>query len=431
MRPFLPVLALLAACSDSTDADVDIDLGADSDLSGGDSDGAEDTDNTTDDTDGSNSEDSDAAIEDDSSIVDIQSGLIATETHVSIRDVVVTGIGATGIFVSEPVNSTYAGIWVYLGTGWSGVVARGDRVDVHGIIKEFTASGTTGSVTEIATASFTRLGTGAEPTPLSVSSAMLADPTSAEPYEGVLVTIRDVEVVEANLGYGEWSVTGGLRINDQFYAFPYRYAGDTFASITGVLDYNFGNFKLEPRGSADFVGYASTVRTVGSLTAGDLVISELMPDPQDAGCNPESQGEYIEIYNPGSTPIDLFGLGLDDSSAITGTIENHYLLAANSYAFGVAEPSTDFCYAGVAPAFEFGFSLNNDSDRIALLSGGLEIDAVDYGASFPHTPGVSMNLSSGQLSATANDSSANWCSSTLNIGASADRGTPGAANGGC
>ena len=53
---------------------------------------------------------------------------------------------------------------------------------------------------------------------------------------------------------GEFEVTGGLRVDDDLFAVtPDPILGDSFSSITGVLNYGFENRKLLPRSAADVV----------------------------------------------------------------------------------------------------------------------------------------------------------------------------------
>jgi len=100
-------------------------------------------------------------------------------------------------------------------------------------------------------------GTMPAPAPAVVSPADIATGgPKAEAYEGVLVTVKDVTVTNPDLGFGEWEVTGKLRVDDLFFAmaqWPKPAQGDKYASITGCLNYNFDNTKISPRTLADLV----------------------------------------------------------------------------------------------------------------------------------------------------------------------------------
>ena len=75
-----------------------------------------------------------------------------------------------------------------------------------------------------------------------------------EDYEGVMVKVQDVTVTNEDLGYGEWEIddgSGPCRVDDLG---EYTYVpvlDDFLYSIIGVVDYTYGNFKLEPRNDDD------------------------------------------------------------------------------------------------------------------------------------------------------------------------------------
>jgi hypothetical protein len=125
----------------------------------------------------------------------------------------------------------------------------GDRVRLTGLVVE------NYGMTAIANvASYQHLSSGnrVEATPVSVAEA------SQEPHESVLITVQHVRVAQL-LDYGEWVVTDLPPtayllcddLNDYVY-FPRK--GDHLDSITGVLFYTYGNFKLEPRATRDITG---------------------------------------------------------------------------------------------------------------------------------------------------------------------------------
>ena len=123
--------------------------------------------------------------------------------------------------------------------------------------------------------------------PVVVDAAMLArDSGGTNPYEGVLVRIQNVSVtqtcVEATNGrdFGNFLVTGNVFMGNSF-NYDYngdsvstsmcdmpnidcscagmsrpndmRMIGDTFSSITGVMNFSFDDLRLEPRGNDDIV----------------------------------------------------------------------------------------------------------------------------------------------------------------------------------
>ena len=112
-------------------------------------------------------------------------------------------------------------------------------------------------------------GTGTVPAPSVVAPADIAttvvDPNDAtknthgpkaEAYEGCLVTVEDVTVTAPVVDFGEFTVTGGLTVDDLFFVpnpGPNPAMDDAYTSITGLLSYSFSVFKLEPRTADDLV----------------------------------------------------------------------------------------------------------------------------------------------------------------------------------
>ena len=84
-----------------------------------------------------------------------------------------------------------------------------------------------------------------------------ADDISAdngEPWEGSIVQLSDVEVLDEINEYGEFHVTGDIMIKMKFDGLTYEPSvGDEFTSIAGALTYDFGNYKIMPRFDEDIV----------------------------------------------------------------------------------------------------------------------------------------------------------------------------------
>ena len=150
------------------------------------------------------------------------------------------------------------------GGPWSGVAIRdntagfyteqGKKFRIIGVVSERYG------MTEILLSGYTPF-SGIFPLPAAekVKTADIAtgSPT-AESYEGVLIQVDSVAVINDNLGDGEWLVddgSGACRIDDAanylFYEVPA--IGTVILSITGVLNYSYDNFKLEPRYQSDIV----------------------------------------------------------------------------------------------------------------------------------------------------------------------------------
>jgi hypothetical protein len=179
-----------------------------------------------------------------------------------------SGMAATGnVFVQDTAapSAEYSGIFVFQPTveGCGGEALRvGDQVYVAGRYEEY-APGTppdtsSGTLTELASAFVACASRGAEP-----AATVIADPAtlagntppemgSGEPYEGVLVEVRGVTVTMPAGMFGEFRVTGDLRVDDDLYRIT-PMTGTRFSRLAGVLHFQNGVFQLQPRSAADVV----------------------------------------------------------------------------------------------------------------------------------------------------------------------------------
>ncbi|MDD3804463.1 MAG: hypothetical protein PHW02_08800, partial [bacterium] len=102
------------------------------------------------------------------------------------------------------------------------------------------------------------------PTKIEVSEAL-------EPYEGVLVKFDSIIVVTSQDGNGEWRCTnfsGDTLVIDNLASYTVPSVGDTLKSITGILDYSFGVFKLQPRNTDD-IEYLVVYNWSGKVSLSD------------------------------------------------------------------------------------------------------------------------------------------------------------------
>ena len=197
-------------------------------------------------------------------IPDIQQDMVPIGSYVTLENVIATSgltwsdTATAHFFVQDSSAGPYSGIQVFV-TDTSGLdIAPGDTVTVTGTYDEFFDM----SQIEVADASTIMVtGSGPTPAPEIVDAAMIAtNGAMSEQYESVLVQVEDVMVTDENPDapeeFGEFAVTGGLRIDDQFFSmadWEKPTVGQGYASITGLLVFDFDNFKLEPRDDADLV----------------------------------------------------------------------------------------------------------------------------------------------------------------------------------
>ena len=96
-----------------------------------------------------------------------------------------------------------------------------------------------------------------------------------EAYEGCLIAVEDIVVTNPDLGYGEWEFSDGestARCDDKWDYFYFPEEGHQLADIEGVLDYNFSNYKLQPRLARDVVEVGATrIQRVQQVLYSDLM----------------------------------------------------------------------------------------------------------------------------------------------------------------
>ncbi len=239
----------------------------------------------------------------DTSIYDIQSGVIAEGTIVSVIGVVTAGSGETPdgsvAFYIQDGSGEYSGINVYISSASNFSVNRGDSIQVTGEYVEYFGKTEITNVTDITT-----FGTNVS---LPAAEELTLNQLDWEPWEGVLVKIENVTVINDSSGFGEWEVSDGVDTLMIDNAGNYSYSpsnGEFINAITGPLNYTYSNYKMIPRDDDDIV----------IDPAPDLVINEFLASSDQ--CCPDGNGEmedFIEIYNPGTAAVDIGGLWITDN----------------------------------------------------------------------------------------------------------------------
>ncbi len=166
------------------------------------------------------------------------------------------------------------------------------------------------------------------------------------------------------------------------------------------------------------------------LQKGELVITELMPDPAGAD---DANFEWFEIYNPTDRPISLAGLGLEsakiDGSSPKGHLikEETLMIDPGAYlVFGKAAQDTRPAYVDYGYGADLS-SMSNSQGKLRLVCGKLVVDETLYEKP---KDGFSRSLGSQPPDAQANDDLANWCLAS-EVYSGKDYGTPGEQNPPC
>jgi hypothetical protein len=166
--------------------------------------------------------------------------------------------------------------------------------------------------------------------------------------------------------------------------------------------------------------------TCSSAAQGALLITEFMPDPSGT----DAEREWVEIYNSGTTTIDLtnYKIGDEEAAPLDGPNgEGMFYFPAGAtiapgQVFTIANTSTGFTslYNGLKPTFEFNnlqsvagdtdvavpdmiryadwatgpFSLSNENDQVALVDPEDNIiDRADHGNASGTWPKLGANQS--------------------------------------
>ena len=192
-----------------------------------------------------------------------QEGMIPNLTPVTLTGVITairinTDGNASHIVLQDPRSGAYSGIWIYLNdhsTNALPIFTRGDEVTISGIVDDYYGQRQMNDVF------FIQINAqGLTVSPMVVSASDVSDTGPDAPaMEGVLVTVQSVTVQSIDppadpndsAPINEFTVNGGLRIDDFLVPYALPMVGDAFTGITGILRYGFNNYKLVPRDQSD------------------------------------------------------------------------------------------------------------------------------------------------------------------------------------
>ncbi len=166
-------------------------------------------------------------------------------------------------FFQDPNKKEWAGMFIYIDQGYS-APSVGDLVILKGDIAEYYG------MTEMKNISSTTiLSSGNEIEPVKLNAALISGSCSewAEKYEGMLVRLVDVLVSQTADENGHWivsDITGSVIIDSYLYVgdFPKPELRTHYTSITGIVHYTYGEYKLMPRNSNDFNAPFAAVKEI-------------------------------------------------------------------------------------------------------------------------------------------------------------------------
>ncbi len=225
------------------------------------------------------------------------------------------------------------------------------------------------------------------------------------------------------------AAAGALLLADGVAAADVRVRLTSTAVDLGVagFDDGFGHGRVDVLAALELGGAVTEPVGCGAdrcgedLSAGDLVVTELMANPTDCS---DANGEWIEVHNATDGTVNLAGLVVRDASGREGAVSHEAALAPGGYAVLGKGDAQSFCGPVLDGSYGGAVTLNNGGDQVELLVDG---QAVAVSVAWTDSePGVSWAL---PVSAYDAPTDADWVLSTEAIPGTHELGTPGEASG--
>ncbi len=194
---------------------------------------------------------------------------------------IVTAVLSSGYFIQSG-NGPWTGVYVY-DSNSAGTVAIGDSVTFQCLVVEYY------NMTELKNlTNFNNVSSGNTITYSNIST----NDVNQEQYEACYIKVTNATCTNADLGYGEWEIndnSGACRVDDKMYAFtPVQ---GTSYNVTGVVDYSYSNYKIQPRDAND-IEESTDVKQLNGINI------NVYP-------NPTSDVLNVELSNTNNVKIEL------------------------------------------------------------------------------------------------------------------------------
>ncbi len=241
---------------------------------------------------------------------------------------------ADNFYLSMPEGGDWKSIYVY-SSGFEPSV--GDVIELTGTVTEYYGFTEITNVTDISI-----IGNDTVPEAIVVETGSLVDPDDAEPYESCLVQIQDVTVVEEQIEFGQWYVddsTGECQMDDSFFYLDdvdppiVITVGDTWARLTGILDYSYDEYGINPRTPDDMI---DVVHAVNNVVESDEIMIGNVPNPFTSSTkisfnitSKEHKNAEISIYNLKGQSIRQYSVS-DNETSITWDGKDNFGKRVNS-----------------------------------------------------------------------------------------------------
>ena len=209
-------------------------------------------------------------------------------------------LGAEYFYIqNHGISSDFRGVKVFDRTGTVSV-ARGDSVTVSGDVQEYYNNTEISMFFPAAITVHSHGNSVPAATPVTTASVAVS-----EKYEGVLATANGAAVKTAKDQYGEWHISNGgpadtCEVGD-YGVYAYIPVVSDAVNVTGVVDYVFSQYKIEPRNDAD-ICYPAKAGTPDGATTPVKVMLAVRPNPMlDGGevrfALPVTGNVALKVYN--------------------------------------------------------------------------------------------------------------------------------------
>jgi hypothetical protein len=212
--------------------------------------------------------------------------IMTVETGVSVSDVIVTSGGFSvaetldGYYVADGDQAPWSGMLAVFNVDEGTNFHPGDTLTLTGEVEEAWCNTQFKVITWQAGALSDTV------SPLTVA----AEQASWEPYEGMLIELKDVEVTEVQTG-GTYEITGGLIVDHDFDLFL-SLETDTSYDLIGQLKTSYGKYRLMPRSLEDISAQAGTssgdAESLSDIDAPSGTVKSLQQEAQLAGCDADN-----------------------------------------------------------------------------------------------------------------------------------------------
>jgi hypothetical protein len=164
----------------------------------------------------------------------------------------------------------------------------------------------------------------------------------------------------------------------------------------------------------------STPRSVRKPRPGELILTELMPNPR----GDDALGEWVELL--ATAQVDLNGVTVGTEVAGTPVVTGHCVTVQAGQPVLIARRVESTLNGGLpAPVATFGVDLRNASGAVVVRSGDIILDGLVYGST---EEGVALQVSADKVDIWRNDDPASRCPATEPYGTAGNLGSPGRAN---